>query len=72
MTYRERIKDLREDNDLSQNQVADILKIDQRVYSRYETGANEMPIKHLITLCTYYNVSPEYVLGFTNTIKPLK
>lgn len=72
MTYQERIKDLRETNYLSQKEVADILKTDQRVYSRYETGINEMPIKHLITLCKYYNVSPEYVLGFTNKIKPLK
>lgn len=72
MTYKQRIKDLREDRDLSQTQIADILKIDQRVYSRYETGINEMPIKHLITLCEFYNVSPEYILGFTNTIKPLK
>lgn len=72
MTYQERIKDLRETNYLSQKEVADILKTDQRVYSRYETGINEMPIKHLITLCKYYNVSPEYILGFTNKMKPLK
>lgn len=72
MTYQQRIKDLREDHDLTQSQIAEILRIDQRVYSRYETGANEMPIRHLITLCAYYNVSPEYILGFTNIIKPLK
>lgn len=72
MTYQERIKDLREDRDLSQTQIAEILNIDQRVYSRYEIGTNEMPIKHLIVLCNFYNVSPEYILGFTNKIKPLK
>ncbi len=72
MTYQQRIKDLREDHDLTQTQIAEVLKINQRAYSRYETSTNEMPIKHLITLCKYYNVSPEYILGFTNTMKPLK
>lgn len=72
MTYQKRLKDLREDHDLTQQQIANILKINQRAYSRYEIGTYELPIKHLITLCEFYNVSPEYILGFINENKPLK
>ncbi len=64
--YYQRLKDLRDDNDLKQKQVADILGIDQRVYSNYETGKREIPCKHLITLAKYYNVSTDYLLGLTN------
>lgn len=71
MNYRQRIKDLREDKDLNQEEVAKILQTSQRVYSRYETGYNEMPIRHLITLCRYYNVTADYILGFTNEYKEL-
>ena len=59
----ERIRELREDNDLSQSQIADILKTTQQVYSRYENGINEIPIRHIITLCKFYNVSADYILG---------
>lgn len=71
MNYRQRIKDLREDKDLNQEEIAKILQTTQRVYSRYETGYNEMPIRHLITLCRYYNVTADYILGFTNECKEL-
>lgn len=71
MNYIQRIRDLREDNDMKQSEIAMILKTTQRVYSRYETGINEMPIRHLITLCRYYNVSADYILGFTDEPKPL-
>ena len=67
MQYVQRIRDLREDNDLTQTEVAKILNTNQKVYSRYETAENEMPIRHLITLCKFYNVSADYILGFTNT-----
>ena len=50
-------------NGLSQTDVADLLNTTQQVYSRYENGINTLPIKHLITLCKYYNVSADYVLG---------
>jgi len=63
MGYKQIIRNLREDNDLTQAQVADMLGISQRVYSRYETGTNTMPIKHLISLCNYYKVSADYILG---------
>ena len=68
-TYYEIIKELREDRDLSQQKIAEILDTTQQVYSRYENGVNEMPIRHLITLCKFYNVSADYVLGLKNTGK---
>lgn len=61
--YYEILRELREDRDLSQTDVADLLNTTQQVYSRYENGINTLPIKHLITLCKYYNVSADYVLG---------
>ena len=67
--YRERIKELREDQDLTQKQVAMILHTSQRVYSRYETGAAKMPIHHLITLCQHYKVSADYILGLPKNLK---
>lgn len=62
-TYMEIIRDLREDNDLSQSDVAKVLGTTQQVYSRYETGQNELPIRHLITLCKFYKVSADSILG---------
>ena len=62
-TYAKRIRDLREDNDKTQQQIADILGTSQTMYARYERGANELPIHHLITLCNYYKVSADYILG---------
>lgn len=66
MTYIKRIRDLREDHDKTQQQIADVLGTSQTMYARYERGANEMPIHHLITLCKYYNVSADYILGLSN------
>ena len=57
------IRDLREDHDLTQQKVADLLGTSQTMYARYERGANELPIRHLITLCEFYQVSADYVLG---------
>ncbi len=62
-TFIEKLRGLREDNDLTQKQVAEVLGTSQTMYARYERGANEMPIRHLITLCKYYNVSADYLLG---------
>ena len=56
MDYIRRIRDLREDRDKTQWEIA-------QVYARYERGANELPIRHLITLCRYYHVSADYILG---------
>ena len=62
-TFIERLRGVREDNDLTQAQVAEILGTSQTMYARYERGANEMPIHHLITLCNLYNISADYLLG---------
>ena len=61
--YIKRIRDLREDHDKSQQPIADILGTSQTMYARYERGANELPIRHLIALCKYYGVSADYILG---------
>lgn len=63
--YTKRLRDLREDADLTQQQVAQILGTSQTMYARYERGANELPLRHLITLCRYYQVSADYLLGLT-------
>lgn len=59
------IRDLREDADLTQAQIAAILGTSQTMYARYERGANEMPIRHLLALCRLYHVSSDYILGLT-------
>lgn len=61
-TFLEKLRGLREDNDLTQAQIAQILGTSQTMYARYERGANEMPIHHLVTLCRFYNVSADYLL----------
>jgi transcriptional regulator with XRE-family HTH domain len=61
--YMEKLRGLREDRDLTQMQIAEVLGTSQTMYARYERGANEMPIRHLVTLCKYYNVSADVVLG---------
>lgn len=63
MMYVKRIRDLREDHDKTQQEIADILGTSQTMYARYERGANELPVRHLITLCNYYHVSADYILG---------
>ena len=66
INYIKRIRDLREDSDKTQQQIADYLGTSQTMYARYERGANELPIRHLISLCKYYNVSADYILGLSN------
>ena len=61
-----RIKDLREDNDLFQKDIAKLLGISQQYYSEYENGKRTIPISHLITLAKYYNVSIDYLVGLSN------
>lgn len=63
------LRELREDNDLTQQEIADVLGTTQQVYSRYEKGINEIPIRHIITLCKFYKVSSDYVLGLTEENK---
>ena len=64
--YIRRLRDLREDHDKSQCDIALLLEIQQTVYSRYERGFQCIPLKHLLTLAEYYNVSVDYILGRTN------
>ncbi len=61
--YIKRIRDLREDNDKTQQEIAEYLGTSQTMYARYERGANELPIHHLIKLCKFYGVSADYILG---------
>ena len=61
--YYEILRELREDHDYSQSQIAALLNTTQQVYSRYERGINEMPVRHLRTLCAFYGVSADYVLS---------
>ena len=62
----QRIRDLREDHDLKQRQVAELLCCSQQVYSNYELGQRDIPTEVLIRLARYYNVSTDYILGLTN------
>lgn len=64
-----RIRDLREDHDLNQTQVAAILGMSQTGYSKYETGENDIPTSVLIKLERYYQTSIDYLLGETNEIR---
>ncbi len=69
MKYIRIIRDLREDHDLTQAQVAEILGTSQTMYARYERGANELPIRHLLKLCELYHVSADFILGIDNQKK---
>lgn len=64
--FYKRITDLRIDRDLTQKQIADILKCNRQVYGRYERGKREIPISMLISLAKYYNVSLDYITGQTD------
>ncbi|MBR3551889.1 MAG: helix-turn-helix transcriptional regulator [Clostridia bacterium] len=57
------LRDLREDHDLTQQQVADVLGTSQTMYARYERGANELPIHHLVTLSRFYHCPTDVMLG---------
>lgn len=67
--YKIRLKEIREDNDMLQKNVAGILGISQQQYSRYESGEREMPLHHLVKLCKYYGVSSDYLLGLPKGLK---
>lgn len=65
--YKKRIRDLRQENDLTQEFVArNVLGISQTMYARYERGANEMPIRHLISPSKYYQVTTDFILALTD------
>lgn len=70
MYYLRRLRDLRQDHDLTQKEVAGLLEIDQRVYSTYETGKREIPLHHLVFLAEYYHTSTDYLLDLTDSPAP--
>lgn len=70
MPYYKRIRDLREDNDLKQRELAEILCCSQRVYSNYERGDLDIPTEVLIRLAEFYGTSVDYILGLTNRKAP--
>ena len=70
MRYVTIIRNLREDADKTQQEIADFLGTSQTMYARYERGANEMPIRHLIKLAQYYNVSLDYLCGLSTLKRP--
>ena len=69
MRYNERIRELREDNFLTQQQIADLLHIGQRTYCDYESGKTRIPIDSLLILAKYYNFSMDYISGASNIKK---
>lgn len=69
ITMYQRLRNLREDNDLKQREVAEYLSCAQRTYSNYELGNRDIPTEVLIKLALFYNVSVDYILGLTNNPK---
>ena len=66
MKYNERIRELREDNRFTQQNIASILNVGQRTYSDYESGKTRIPVDSLIVLAKHYNVSMDYITGTSN------
>ncbi len=66
-----RLKDIREDNDKKQEEIASVLSITRQQYQLYESGRREMPMHHFMTLAKYYNLSLDYLVGFTDKPKKL-
>lgn len=64
--YFQRLRDLREDMDMNQTEIAKLLHTSQTVYSRYERGFQTIPVEHLLILADFYQVSTDYILGRTN------
>ena len=71
MTYAQRLKDLREDRDLTQSDVAKVLNTTYQYYSTYESGKREMPLSRAIKLAHFYNVSLDYLAGIIDTPRKL-
>lgn len=67
-----RLKDVREDRDITQREIADFLHIRQNTYSQYENGQRQLPIDVLIALARYYHTSTDYLLGLTDNPKPYR
>ena len=72
MNHYDRLKDLREDHDLTQTDIANILKTTRQQVSKWETGAQMMGVDKYIILAKYYNISVDYLLGLTDVLRKLK
>ena len=72
MQYNKRIRDAREDNDKLQKDIAEKLGITTQQYQLYESGKRKLPIDHLITLCKFYNISADYMLGLIDEPRQIK
>ena len=70
MKYYQRIRNIREDRNLTQQKIADVLHIGQRTYSDYESGRTRIPVDSLLILAKYYNVSMDYISGASNILTP--
>ena len=66
MKINERVKAMREDNDMKQKEIAEVLKITQQQYSLYESGKRQMPAEAIAKICKFYDVSADYILGLIN------
>lgn len=71
MQYAQRLKDLREDRDLTQEEIARVIKTSQSYYAQYENGKRELPFSRAIELARFYNVSLDYLAGLTDSQKPI-
>ena len=71
MHFYQRLRDLREDADKNQSEIADLLGMKRQQYARYESGTQEIPLHHFITLARYYNVSLDYLAGLIDTPRRL-
>ena len=71
MHFYQRIRDLREDTDKTQTEIAELLGTAREQYHKYETGKQELPMHHFITLARYYNVSLDYLAGLVDTPRKL-
>lgn len=72
MQYYKRIKEIREDRDIKQKEIAEILQTDQSYYSKYERGLHPMTAEQIIVLCRYYNLSADYLLGIIDEPRQIK
>lgn len=69
MKYNDRIREIREDRSLTQQNVADLLNVGQRTYADYESGKTRIPVDSLMILAKYYNVSMDYISGASNILR---
>lgn len=72
MNYYQRIRDLREDKDLTQNKLVEILQMHKTTYTNYEQGKREPPFEFIIQLALFYDVTIDYIAGLTNTPRQLE